>query len=79
MLALTDQPHDVREFTNQMFFEMVNMLGNPMLAGSMVDLADPEPWNLYAPPLTEMLPRLQALLTPTCYMPILNLSEGRLD
>ena len=70
MLALTDQAHEDRVFTNQTFFEIVSEFGNPILAGTIIDLSEPEAWNLYAPSLSEVLPRLQALLTPTTYLPI---------
>lgn len=70
MLALTDQSHEDRVFTNQTFFKIVSEFGNPILAGTIIDLSEPEAWNLYAPPLNEVLPRLQALLTPTSYLPL---------
>lgn len=75
MLALTDQSHEDRMFTNQTFDKLIVALGNPILAGSIVDLGEPPAWNLYTQPLSEALPRLQALLTPTCYLPILNMED----
>lgn len=41
MLALTDQPHGIREFTNQTFRAMIAEFGDPILAGTIVDLTPP--------------------------------------
>jgi hypothetical protein len=68
MLALTALPHADRDFVTQTFRAVVTDLGCPILSGSVIDLSEPAPWDLYARPLNEVM----AIVSPTSYMPILE-------
>jgi hypothetical protein len=68
MLAITADTHEDREFITQTFRAIVTDLGCPILAGSVIDLSRPAPWDLYARPLNEVL----AIMSPTSFMQTLE-------
>jgi hypothetical protein len=68
MLAITADTHADRDFVTQTFRAIVADLGCPILAGSVIDLSEPPPWDLYTRPLNEVL----AIVSPTTLMQTLE-------
>ncbi len=68
MLALTADTHEDRDFVTQTFRAVVADIGCPILSGSVIDLFEPAPWDLYSRPLNEVL----AIVSPTSFMATLE-------
>jgi hypothetical protein len=68
MFAITADTHEDREFITQTFRALVAELGCPVLSGSVIDLSEPPPWDLYSRPLNEVL----AIVSPTSFMQTLE-------